>query len=150
MSDVALKFNAHEAAILRYLTEQMRSLLRESNPDNPVHARLFPDAYENPKDAADYREIIGGDLSVAKLESLERVAEALGSRGGARITLTPDDADAWIRALTDMRLAIGTRLDVTAETMDEEPDPDDPRFEPLQIMHWLGWLQESILDRMVP
>lgn len=149
MSDVALRFNAHEAAILRDLTEQMRALLKDSDTDNPVHARLFPDAYEDRKDADAYREIIGDDLTATKLESLDRVAQALGSRGGAKVTLTSDDADAWIRTLTDMRLAIGTRLDVTAETMDEEPHPGDPRFGPLRIMHWLGWLQESILDQMV-
>jgi hypothetical protein len=65
-------------------------------------------------------------------------------------TLSPEEGEAWVRALTDMRLAIGTRLDVTEETMSTEPDPDDPSAAPLQILHWLGWLQESILDQMAP
>lgn len=150
MTDVKLKLNVHEAALLRDLIEQMRALLQESDARNPIHARLFPDAYEGAEDSANYREMVGRDLAATKLEALERVSENLGDRRGNKTTLSPEDAEAWIRALTDMRLAIGTRLDVTAETMDVEPDPRDPGYEPLRIMHWLGWLQESILENMVP
>ena len=150
MSDIPLKLNAAEASVLRDLVEQMRALLKESDAADPVRARLFPDAYESDGDSAAYRELTGGDLSAAKLEALDRVAETLGSGGSTKVRLTEEEAEAWIRALTDMRLAIGTRLEVTEATMNFVPEPNDPTFEPLQTLHWLGWLQERILERMVP
>ena len=150
MSDVSLKLNTTETAILRDLVEQMRALVKESDATDPIRARLFPDAYDDEEEAAAYRSMTGGDLSAVKLEALDRVSESLGKEGSKRIKLDDDDAEAWIRALTDMRLAIGTRLDVTEDTMDLEPDPNDPGFVALQTMHWLGWLQERILERMVP
>lgn len=150
MSDIPLKLSGAEAAILRDLVEQMRALVKESDATDPIRARLFPDAYEGAEDSTAYRELTGGDLSAAKLEALDRVAETLGDGGATKVRLTEEDAEAWVRTLTDMRLAIGTRLDVTEATMSLEPGPDDPAFAPLQTLHWLGWLQERILERMVP
>ncbi|CAN5525022.1 hypothetical protein BH20ACT23_BH20ACT23_13810 [soil metagenome] len=150
MSDIPLRLNATEAGILRDLVEQMRALVKESDATDPVRARLFPNAYEDNGDSAAYRELTGGDLSAGKLEALDRVAETLGSGGSTKAQLTEEDAEAWVRTLTDMRLAIGTRLEVTEATMSLEPDPDDPTFAPLHTLHWLGWLQERILERMVP
>lgn len=150
MSDIPLKLSGAESAILRDLVEQMRALVKESDATDPIRARLFPDAYEDAEDSTAYRELTGGDLSAAKLEALDRVAETLGDGGATKTRLTEEDAEAWVRTLTDMRLAIGTRLDVTEATMSLEPDPDDPASAPLQTLHWLGWLQERILERMVP
>ncbi|MGH2749389.1 MAG: DUF2017 family protein [Actinomycetota bacterium] len=150
MTDITIKLNAQEAAILRDLIEQMRELLKESDSSDAVRARLFPNAYDDQEEAAAYRELTGGDLSAMKLEVLDRMSETLGGRGGAKPRLDEEGAEAWVRGLTDMRLALGTRLEVTQETMDIVPEPDDPRFAPLQILHWLGWLQERILEQMVP
>ena len=150
MSDIPLKLNAAEAGILRDLVGQMRALVKESDASDPVRARLFPDAYEDVEESAAYRDLTAGDLSATKLEALDRVAESLGRKGSTKARLTEDDAEAWVRTLTDMRLAIGTRLEVTEDTMNLEPDPDDPGLAPLQTLHWLGWLQERILERMVP
>ena len=52
-----------------------------------------------------------------------------------------------MRALTDLRLALGTRLEV--EEGDEEywyslPD-DDPRGQAHHIYEWLGYLQETLV-----
>jgi hypothetical protein len=150
VSDIPLRLNATEAGILRDLVEQMRALVKETDATDAVRARLFPDAYEDAEDSEAYRDLTGGDLSAAKLEALDRVAESLGKRGPTKAHLTEEDAEAWVRTLTDMRLAIGTRLEVTEATMNLEPDPDDPAFAPLHTLHWLGWLQEQILERMVP
>jgi hypothetical protein len=48
--------------------------------------------------------------------------------------------------LTDLRLAIGTRLDVTEEKMSDDIDPDDPEAAALSVLHWLGWVQGTILE----
>jgi len=150
VTDIGLPLDSHEAGILRDLVEQMRVLLKESESDDPVHSRLFPSAYEDDEDSASFRDMTGGDLTSMKLEALDAVDGATRRGDQGVTTLSPEEGEAWVRALTDMRLAIGTRLAVTEETMSAEPDPDDPSAAPLQILHWLGWLQESILDQMAP
>lgn len=152
MTDIKLRLNSHETGVLRDLVEQMRALLKESESTDPVHSRLFPSAYEDDREAEGFRDMTSGDLAAMKLEALDTVEKGLLRREGAgrRVTLTQQEAEAWARALTDMRLAIGTRLDVTEQTMSSEPDEDDPGYGALQILHWLGWLQESILKRMTP
>jgi len=150
VTDIGLPLDSHESGILRDLVRQMRALLKESESEDPVHKRLFPSAYEDNEDSESFRDMTSGDLTSMKLEALDVVDEAVGRRDKGITTLSQEEGEAWVRALTDMRLAIGTRLEVTEETMSVEPEPDDPAAAPLQILHWLGWLQESIIDQMAP
>jgi hypothetical protein len=144
-----LHLEGYEAHLLRDLTGEMRSVLEEQDRKDPVTARLFPPAYDDARDDEAFRELIGGDLKNAKLRALEVVTSRLGGRGGIRCTIPADEVDSWLRALTDLRLAIGTRLDVTDETMDEEIDPEDPDGPSLSLLHWLGWMQESMLGELM-
>jgi hypothetical protein len=67
------------------------------------------------------------------------------------ITLEPDDQLAWLRALNDLRLAIGTRLDIKEEddygVWEKLPD-DDPRRLTYDLYDWLGDLQSALLHNM--
>jgi hypothetical protein len=58
--------------------------------------------------------------------------------------LSEEQADAWLSALNDVRLAMGTALDVT-EDMPEELPEEDPRSSHLGVYHWLTWVQESLI-----
>ena len=60
--------------------------------------------------------------------------------------LDRDQADAWLSWLNDIRLVLGTRLEVTEDTYEEDLDPEDPRWQVMQVYGWLGWLQESLLS----
>ncbi len=68
---------------------------------------------------------------------------------GGRLLLDRDEADAWLGCLNDLRLVLGTRLEVTEETELDLRD-DDPRAQALQVYGWLGWLQESLLSCLDP
>jgi hypothetical protein len=134
-----------EAAVLRQLTAEMRALLAGTHDrDDPVWDRLFPKAYEQADDQAAYDDLIGDDLTKHKLEALDTVSTALGE-GAAKLTLTGEDVGTWLACLTDLRLAIGVRLDVDDELMSQEVDPRDPEAQALTVLHWLGWLQEGLL-----
>jgi hypothetical protein len=134
-----------EAQLLRNLTTEYRALLESGRIDrgDPIYDRLFPSAYEAPKDEAAYRELIGDDLQTHKLEALDVVTKGLEN---TTVDVEGDDFEAWIRTLTDLRLAIGTRLEVDEERMAAEPDPRDPDAQSLQILHWLGWITEGLLE----
>lgn len=145
---VRLSLSRQEADLLRRLTDDLRSLLRDADEEDPVRERLFPDAYENPDDARAYRELTSDSLETAKLEGLTAIRDALGGRGGTKTELGEEDAESWIRALTDLRLAIGTRLGIDEEAMSAELDPDDPEAGSLAVLHWLGYLQQTLLEAL--
>ena len=66
---------------------------------------------------------------------------------GGQVRLGPEDAQAWLRALNDVRLAIGTVLGITEDYEDEleAASWSDPRSAYLEIYHWLGYLQDSLV-----
>lgn len=141
-----LTLDAPEADVVRQLIRQMRALLRSDDPEDAVLGRLFPDAYEDPDEARAYKELVGDDLAATKLGVLDRVAEQLGDTGGATVPLDQDALEAWLIALTDMRLALGTRLEVTEQSMSEEVERDEPDAPGRAVLHWLGWMQELMLE----
>lgn len=145
-----LRLEEHEAALLRDLAGETRTLLEADVPrSDPVIARLFPDAYrDDPEHAQTYRDMVGDELRREKLRSLGEVTESLGPSGDATITLDGELTTAWLAWLTDVRLAVGTRLDVTEETMGADIDPESPDAPAYEVLHWLGWIQESIIERL--
>jgi hypothetical protein len=143
--NVSVSLGPHEVELLRGLLTEMRLLLEADIPrSDQVMQRLFPDAYDTAEEANAYRELVDDDLRSAKLAALNDVSESLGPT----ITLTLDQASGWLTLLTDMRLAIGTRLDVTEETMATEVESDDPDAPAYSVLHWLGWMQEMMLRAM--
>ncbi|CAN5641562.1 DUF2017 domain-containing protein [soil metagenome] len=136
-----------EADLLRRLTSEMRALLRADPAGDPVTRRLFPDAYEDERASNEYRELIGDDLRAAKVSALDIVHTDLGVKGAANLELSQEGVGAWLTTLTDLRLAIGTRLDVDERAMQEELELDDPaEATAMFALHWLGWVQESMLE----
>jgi hypothetical protein len=133
-----------EAVLLRQLTAELRALLAGKRPrKDPVLRRILPDAYETPDDQAAYQELVGDDLVREKLRALDIVSIALGD--APEITISGDDFGTWLACLTDLRLAIGVRLDIDEERMGAEIDPHDPDAQSLTVLHWLGWLQEGLV-----
>ncbi|OEU87221.1 hypothetical protein DB35_27500 [Streptomyces abyssalis] len=72
---------------------------------------------------------------------------------GAVLTLKPEESRQWLGALNDLRLAIGTRLEVTDDDDSSElyslPD-EDPRKPMVMAYLWLGGLQETLVETLLP
>ena len=68
----------------------------------------------------------------------------------ARTRSTADEADAWLRALNDLRLVLGTRLDVTEDLDYENLDLNEPRGRDLAVYGYLSWLQEQLVEALEP
>jgi hypothetical protein len=144
--EVALVLAEEEADVLRnLLAEYLRLLDRNEGPD-PVRDRLFPDAsLDDSEVAEDYRSMTSGTLEDDKRRAAQTATNTLGDEGQIDRSMGGEDADAWVRLLTDLRLAIGVRLDVTEDDMGREVDPKDPSQYPMTVLHWLGALQESLV-----
>ena len=143
---VTIRFSEDEAELLRRLLAEMESLLESRSDRDPVVGRLFPRAYEKKKEEESYRSLVGDELVSTKKANLRTAGDMLGREGAAEAALSEDQAEAWLALLTDLRLAIGTRLDVTEEKMSEDIDQDDPEAAALSVLHWLGWVQGTILE----
>ncbi|HYN36943.1 MAG TPA: DUF2017 family protein [Actinomycetota bacterium] len=148
-SGIRVQLEEHEADLLRQLLWEMATLLEVDIRDDPVNKRLFPDAYESKEDSESYRELVGDELRTAKVDTVKKVLQTLGEQGPVDTTIPKEDVGDWLTVLTDIRLAIGTRNEVTEEKMAEELDPDDPEAAAMLVLHWLGWLQESLLETLL-
>lgn len=129
-----------------------------TEPDDPVLARLFPNAYQDDGEAAsEFRRYTESTLRDGKARAAATIIDALeeaglpSEPGSEELTIDVEldlpTAEVWMRALTDLRLALGTRLGV--EEGDEDywyalPD-DDPRGQAHHIYEWLGYLQETLV-----
>ncbi|MFI8187240.1 DUF2017 domain-containing protein [Streptomyces sp. NPDC085946] len=143
-------------------------------PADPVLKRLFPDAYTDPEHApasprdaeerraysAEFRRYTENDLRAGKrdnalavIRSLDALAPAAAGEGGAVLKLSAAESRRWLGALNDLRLAIGSRLDITDEDdidlLYRLPD-EDPRKPMVMAYLWLGGLQETLVTTLMP
>lgn len=83
-------------------------------PDDPALARLLPDAHkEDPEASSEFRRYTEQGLRQRKREALETARLALG-RDGA-LTLDDPEQQAWLVALTDVRLVLAERMGLRTE-----------------------------------
>jgi hypothetical protein len=171
------RFAAAQAAIIRSLVAQIAELVGEMDaaqdadprpgspddliaqlglsmstelPDDPVLARLLPDAYrDDPQASGEFRRYTEQDLRSGKVAAARTVLATLPPSGG-RIRLSEADAQAWLRALNDVRLALSVRLGVTEEFDEEvaEIAADDPRSAYVWVYQWLAYLQDSLIQAL--
>jgi len=131
-----------ERTLVANLASELGSLL-DGDTGDPSLRRLFPPAYEEEADENAYRDLMGNELLNGRREALELLA-----RTAKQKRLSAEEADAWLRALNDLRLVLGTRLDVQEDMLLDDLRPDDPRASGLAIYGWLSWIQEQLVATM--
>ncbi|MFI7316162.1 DUF2017 domain-containing protein [Streptomyces venezuelae] len=139
-------------------------------PADPVMRRLLPDAYGGPGSedsagdadelraySAEFRRFTENDLRAKKRDDALVVIRSLDSltasgEGGAVLKLSVEESQQWLGALNDLRLAIGTRLEVSdeddADLLYRLPD-SDPRKPMVMAYLWLGGLQETLVGTLL-
>jgi hypothetical protein len=159
-------FDQQEAALLRVLVGQVKQLLSEraadvpvdelaeltgissghsAPPDDPVLARLLPDFHrEDAELASMLRTVREPELIEAKKEAASVVLATCPPEGG-KAELTVDQADSWLAALNDVRLALGTTLGVT-EDMPDEPIGDESAAAHVGVYQWLTFVQDALVQ----
>ena len=136
--EIGLRLPEEEQLLLRGLVISTRVLLEDG--DDPALRRLFPPAYADERLDRDYRELVGRQLVDGHSRALETVERTVG-----RDALSAEEADAWLRALNDVRLVLGTRLDVTEDLDWDALDPGDPRLPELALYSYVSWIQEQLV-----
>jgi hypothetical protein len=136
-----IRLPREEREALRALPAQLRQLLASNDP---ALERLFPPAYpDDPALAAEYDRLVHEDLLAHRLSALDILETTIDAR-----RLGEEEMTAWLGALNDVRLVLGTRLEVTEEMDPDDLDTDDPRTPSLALYYYLGWLQEQVVEAL--
>lgn len=130
----------YERDALRELAGAVRLLIAEDDRREELR-RLFPPAHADPGLQAEYSDLTRAQLKGGREHALALMQETLD-----RDVLTPDEADAWLRALNDVRLVLGTRLDITEDFDWDSVEADDPRAPDLAAYAYSSWVQEQLVE----
>jgi len=137
--DVLVRLSPEERSLLLGLVGELRAQLEGESRD-PSLRRLFPPAYDDEEDERAYRELAGDELLSGRRQALELLAATARSD-----RLSADEADAWLRALNDLRLVLGTRLDVQEDMLIDRPKSPEHA-----LYIYLSWLQEQLVAALAP
>ena len=153
--ELVASFAPEYAEILRDLVGETSQLLKHPvDRRDPGLARLFPDAYQQQSDSAEFRRLTESELKAGKLAAAERLLSTVPP-GGGEVRLDEQDADAWLRALNDARLLIGSRLELTDDTdivselnAEVDRDPTSPRVGQLAVYGLLTEIQNDLIEAL--
>ena len=141
--EIRLYLSDAERELLRTVSEELKVLLADD--DDPALQRLFPPAHDDPEREREYRELTRAQLVTGRERALDVLLATLG-----RDRLSSEEGDAWLRALNDARLVLGTRLDVVEDMDWDELDFEDPRAHELAVYGYLSWIQEELVAATNP
>ena len=158
LSDGAAKPQAPEPAaetdvfaeLERMFSEDEAGSTPKKAPEDPVLARLLPDAYaDDPEAAGEFRKYTESSLREAKKYFAQVMLDTLPADGG-KFRLTGDQARDWMRAINDIRLMFGVRLNVTEDFEEQLAalPADDPSVPVFEVYGWLGAVQESLVQAL--
>jgi hypothetical protein len=128
----------HDRALMTSLVPQLREILLTTSGVEGTQ-RLNPPAYaDDPERDAEYQSLVRDELLERRLVALDLVEATIGAD-----EVTEAELNAWMTTVNNVRLLLGTRLDVSED--DSFPDPDDPYAPDYGVYYELG----SILDQIV-
>lgn len=141
----ALRISGAERDVLRSLPAQLRQLMTGQDAGaNPDLRRLFPTAYpDDPEKAAEYDGMVRDDLVAQRLAAIDVMERTIDSD-----RLSEEELLAWLSSINDLRLVLGTRLDVPEDLSELEVTPDDPRAESLALYAYLSILEEDAVSAL--
>jgi hypothetical protein len=130
-------------------------------PEDPVLQRLLPDAYKDDSDeSAEFRRFTERALTSAKVANAEAVLASLREAGLDELEEDSDEAleveldaaavQAWLRALTDVRLSLAVRLGIEADedAMLLHQSEDEAVLAMIELYDWLGYVQETLVTAL--
>jgi hypothetical protein len=159
---VSALFDPAEVDLLRHSVAQLADLLAAADTDpfqataDPVVLRLLPDAYiDDPEAAAEFRRFTAGSLLDRKVRNARALLETLGDEPpgdtagatdaarGVAIELDAQAVQAWLRTLTDLRLTVAERLEISPDGV-QHLEGEEAGFL-RDVYEWFGMVQESLV-----
>lgn len=148
---IRLRFDRVEPVLLNTLFDELVELLRDGAREidhDPVQTRLFPVGYRDDDAAEDeFRSLTALSLRIERTDRARQCRAETGDEP-TELELTDEDGQRWIQVLNDLRLALGTELNITEED-EPEIDLDDPQARQRAIYYWLTGVQDSIVRALM-
>ncbi len=131
--------------VLRGLPDQLDELVREGDGEtDPALKRLFPSAdLDDAEHASEFDRMVRGDLLEQRSTAVATMRRTIDAN-----RLTEDELSSWLAVVNDLRLVLGTRLDVTEETTPGDFGPSDPRTPAFALYAYLTYLEEMIVEAL--
>ena len=145
---IKLRLEPVERDVLTSMFDDLAISLQDDNlaPDDPVRRRLYPDGYGDREAAAEFRELTESSLTYDRTERISQCTAELALDGD--LPLDADAGQRWIKALNDLRLALGTRLEISDD--DDLSVAADPQSDPGHaIYQWLTVVQDSLVRALM-
>lgn len=117
----------------------------KEGPEDPSLARLLPDFQRDGDEEYDgdnslLRSLHEADITRGKLENLQVITQALGPDGGVEISLTEQEAHAFLAGLNDLRLYVSAGRVSGGEAAEQDR---------ANLVEWLAFAQDSLLEVLV-
>ncbi len=140
-NEYALLLEGSDKEALIGLLDQLRDSLMNGSTDENLK-RLFPTAYhQDPKHDEEYQRLMRDDLLASRLQSLGVATSVLARESVDNMTvLTSQELDEFARSINNLRLVLGTVLDIDESDIDVDLDEDNPNDQRLALYGYLGWL----------
>lgn len=137
---------------VQVLRAAVADLAESLDAEDAAFRRLFPPAYDDDRQQTEYAALTRDDLLEGRIDAARTVLASLEAgalkRGRWLGVLDIGTAEAWLGVFNDLRLVLGTRLDVS-EDMDHTPLPgSDPRAPAFNLYLYLGGVQELLIEAM--
>jgi hypothetical protein len=131
-----IHLSAEERDALRSLPGELKALIGAGTED-PNLRRLFPPAYpDDPALEAEYERLVRQDLIANRTAALDVMAKTVDAT-----ELDEDEMSGWLSAINDLRLVLGTQLDVSEDDLGGDTPLD-------RLYHYLGYLEEMVVEAL--
>jgi hypothetical protein len=135
-----------ERDLLRRLLPQLRLLLTEEDPGDGRTRRLHPPAYTDDDEAdADYQRLMREDLVASRLAAVDAVEASVDAS-----ELDEQQLMSWLGAVNNLRLVLGTVLDVSDDIEIGEVPDETPDLETYALYAYLSSLLGEMVDALDP
>ena len=142
---VEVDLDPGERDLLGALADELQVRLTD-DADNPELRRLFPTAYhQDPRRDAEYQILARSELTDARLDALDTLRRTLHAP-----VLSDGELQAWMTTVNQLRLVLGTRLDIGEDEDPDEIDPTVPEGQDRLVYHWLTGVLALIVDASAP
>lgn len=130
------RVRVHLDAGTRELLASLPELLEQSDDaEGRFDYRIHPD---DPAAEARYRELVGDSLDDLRSED-----RSVLRRAGAADTIDPEEAEAWMRVIGEVRLVLAGRLGIVADGWEEDAAPE--QSPEMALLTYLGYLQDRLV-----
>lgn len=138
---ISVRLDDTMRALIKQVAEELREVLLVEDPE--LTRRLYPTAYPDDDEAEDdYQEVVHDQLLMQRLDGIDQLQATIDDE-----EISVDTADAWMNTINQIRLVLGTKLDVGEEQV--EIDQDDPEATSHVIYQVLSHILEELTSARI-